>query len=152
MRRGARSFQRQAKGSAAFSAALHTGMDALAGYGSSGSDAEEEEEAVAPPPTRSGLFAALPPPSAQARKRHAPRCLLARLLAAWSARVAGLTAEPSRCSQAEPGAGAHAPPAAAPPGKRVVQFRLPIRAAALEADDEEEARARACAAALRARF
>jgi hypothetical protein len=72
-------------------------MDALAGYGSSGSDAEEEAPAVALPPARPHL--ALPPPSA------------------------------------------------APGGKRVVQFKVPLRVDALDAEDDEARFGPSCALA-----
>jgi len=73
-------------------------MDALAGYGSSGSDGEEEAPAVAPPPARPHL--ALPPPTA-----------------------------------------------AAPGGKRVVQFKVPLRVDALDAEDDEARFGPSCALA-----
>ena len=63
-------------------------MDALAGYGSSGSDAEDEAAVAPVAPPRPHV--ALPPPAA-----------------------------------------------AAPGGKRVVQFKVPLRVDALDADDEE---------------
>ena len=73
-------------------------MDALAGYGSSGSDSEDA--APVAPRAAARPHVALPPPVA-----------------------------------------------AAPGGKRVVQFKVPLRVDALDADDEE---ARRAAAARRA--
>jgi hypothetical protein len=45
-------------------------------------------------------------------------------------------------TQAAPPLAGGAPRVAAPSGKRVVQLRLPVNAAALAADDDDEARAR----------